>query len=198
MTEDLAGSGRHHVGSGPVQFHQRSSAASSTIPFQVTKCWASRNVESTQRTVGPSMDCGRSQRSSGRWSRSCAVRVSRYAGDPRPWTDRCPEATRAGPGNLLPHCSGSPLDVGHLNAPSIMQARDQPAVQRAQPLRFGQPRSGLEAPRHFGNALGPGVDRRLRKVRRPVSTVFDCRHRHVTSDARAIDEVRHRGVDHVG
>lgn len=86
MTEDLAGSGRHHVGSGPVQFHQRSSAASSTIPFQVTKCWASRNVESTQRTVGPSMDCGRSQRSSGRWSRSCAVRVSRYAGDPRRWT----------------------------------------------------------------------------------------------------------------
>lgn len=112
--------------------------------------------------------------------------------------DRCPEATRAGPGNLLPHCSGSPLDVGHLNAPSIMQARDQPAVQRAQPLRFGQPRSGLEAPRHFGNALGPGVDRRLRKVRRPVSTVFDCRHRHVTRNARAIDEVRHRGVDHVG
>jgi hypothetical protein len=37
VTEALVGLGRHHAGGGSIQFHQRSSVASSTIPFWVTK-----------------------------------------------------------------------------------------------------------------------------------------------------------------
>jgi hypothetical protein len=57
---------------------------------------------------------------------------------------------------LLHHCSGSPLGKGNLSARSNFQASDQPSEERA---RLGRARSGLKAPRHFGSALGPCVDR---------------------------------------